>query len=429
MAFLQITSTNPNLSYLIKKNPTSGLVAKKSRKGHLFGYFSFESSTQYNVYFRDSFTEISYPEYKDQQFEYINATRYSSAQFSLTAISEFFRDAFKKRDVELDPDDTYTTTLSINMVKVERKRILYAFINQFSSICTIAVDEVAHKTYRIRLTTHKSLFFLLNVTNLLMACIVIHNKTEYYHLDEGTIEKYLSALTVIDAPYFIRYHLKTSLLRDKKYFAKYKTLLEKSEHSTFEMCRGDSSVMRLDMIKSKINFSNHIVDVGCGDAPYLEFLTKRMLQSNRYFAIDVDAEQRSQVTKRVRIKSIPNVTVLSTIDEFLATSIDGDVKVDFLLSEVIEHMSLEEAETIISKCLNYARCNSVIITTPNYSFNQFFFDAGEKEFRHLDHKFEFTAEDFKTWISKFLTPHSYEFIEIGDKVNGISISLGAFVQK
>ena len=82
MAFLQLRSTNPNFSFLLKKNPASSMIAKELRKGVLFGYYSDAGQT-FNAYFRDAFNEISYPEYKDQEFEYVNSTRYSSAQFVL----------------------------------------------------------------------------------------------------------------------------------------------------------------------------------------------------------------------------------------------------------------------------------------------------------------------------------------------------------
>lgn len=38
----------------------------------------------------------------------------------------------------------------------------------------------------------------------------------------------------------------------------------------------------------------------------------------------------------------------------------------------------------------------VVMTTPNFEFNQLF--PGPRKFRHYDHKFEWTREQFQTWL-------------------------------
>ena len=80
MAFLQLKSTNPDLSCMIRKNPATGLLARDLRRGTLFGYCSVNDPQTYNIFFRDAFNEISYPEYKDQEFEYIKSRIASISQ-------------------------------------------------------------------------------------------------------------------------------------------------------------------------------------------------------------------------------------------------------------------------------------------------------------------------------------------------------------
>ena len=424
MAFLQLKSMNPKLSYLIRKNPSSGLFAREFRQGVVFGYFSHDEQT-YNVYFRDSFTALSYPEYKGQEFEYVNATRYNSAQFVLNALSDVFRDALKKRDEELDPDDKYTTDLFINMMRLGGSaRIIEAFKFHFSSMCSFEIEEVAHKSFRIKISTTKSLFYLLNIINLFAAFNVLRNKTEYFHLDEGSISKYFSSLYVIDAPYFIRYHFKVNLLRNNKVFKQYKPLLEKSEHYPIEMVFGDAARMRRDMVESQLNFSNHIVDIGCGEGVYVLSFNRRMLKGNKYYAIDKDESCRNSVFKKIRIKRLVNVVVLDSIDSFLKETLDDNgIKIDFILAELIEHMSLTEATDLVTLCLKHERCNSVILTTPNRDFNKFFSDECERDLRHPDHQFEFTSAEFNEWLDTLSA--SIKRIDIGDKVEGIPMTFGA----
>jgi len=439
MAFLQVTSTNPNFSFLLKKNPASGLIAKELRKGVLFGYYSKDGQT-FNVYFRDAFNDISYPEYKDQEFEYVNATRYSSAQFILNTLAELMRDAFKKRNVELDPDAEYETTILMNMIHLDHRRTLTSFVQHFSDTCQIVADEVTPKYYKITITTKKSLCYLLNLTNLFAAFTVIRNKSEYLFIDETTVEKYFSSLAVIDPPYFIRYHFKTELLRSMRLFEQYKSMLETSDHYPISMYPGDTVEMRKTAIEENLKFSNHIVDVGCGEGRYVWAFAKRILKGKTYYAIDTNEDCRNTVAKKVRLKELTNVKVLPSIDTLVNTL--NNEKMDFILGEVIEHMPVDDAKQLVIKCLSLGCMNSLIITTPNATFNKFYFD--DKEVRHPDHHFEFSKEGFIEWVYNIreyfrtvmlmpagLTINDLEvkFLDIGDKVDGIPVTVGAIFSR
>lgn len=439
MAFLQVKSTNPQFSYLIKKNPASGLVAKDLRKGTLFGYYSDESGQTYNVYFRDAFNDISYPEFKDQEFEYVNATRYSSAQFVLNALAELLRDAFKKRDLEKDPDDQYENSIMLNMIRADNTRTIKAFLQHFMETSDFSVEEVTYKYNRITITTKKSLYYLLNLTNLFAVFTVIRNKSEYLYVEETTVEKYFTALAAIDPPYFIRYHFKIELLRSLKLFNQYKPLLETSSRYPLTIYRGDTLEMRQTAVEKELSFSNHIVDVGCGEGRYVFAFAQRLLKGKQYYAVDVNEECRNAVARKVRLRELTNICVLDSLETVLA-KVSSNEKIDFILGEVIEHMSLDEAEKLITRCLSLSYMNSVIVTTPNADFNKFYFDDSEKMLRHPDHQFEFTKHDFQEWIRKIwqslipfvILPNNYtvdsldvKFMDIGDVVDGIPVTLGA----
>lgn len=57
----------------------------------------------------------------------------------------------------------------------------------------------------------------------------------------------------------------------------------------------------------------------------------------------------------------------------------------------------------IFACINPA---VVVVTTPNQDFNFYFSDP--KKFRHLDHKFEWTREEFEDWAGKICCEFGYE---------------------
>ena len=118
MAFMQIGSTNPKFSFILKKNPSSGPLIRSIREGHLFGYYSNDDKI-FNCFFRDSDTEISYKRFKDEEFEYVNPSRYNAPEFVLDSISEFLEHIIKKEN-EFDIEG-YDNFLKINMINIKRK--------------------------------------------------------------------------------------------------------------------------------------------------------------------------------------------------------------------------------------------------------------------------------------------------------------------
>ncbi|AIQ62483.1 hypothetical protein PSTEL_04570 [Paenibacillus stellifer] len=119
MAIVQVSSTNPQFSFLIKKNPNSGMQLRSVRKGMAYGWYTNEQT--YNVYFKDADNEISYKQHAQEDFEYLNVSRYNTPLFPLNAINDFFSAPLKAQD-ERDTEG-YEHTLFINMIHIERERV------------------------------------------------------------------------------------------------------------------------------------------------------------------------------------------------------------------------------------------------------------------------------------------------------------------
>ncbi len=101
MAIIQVASTNPQFSFLMKKNPNSGMQLRSVRQGTAYGWYSEPAA--FNVYFKDADNEISFKQHQGESFEYLNVSRYNTPLFPLAAINEFFGAPFKKHD-EVMPD-------------------------------------------------------------------------------------------------------------------------------------------------------------------------------------------------------------------------------------------------------------------------------------------------------------------------------------
>ncbi|KAG1463015.1 hypothetical protein G6F56_005386 [Rhizopus delemar] len=88
-------------------------------------------------------------------------------------------------------------------------------------------------------------------------------------------------------------------------------------------------------------------------------------------------------------------------------------------SEVIEHLFDKDLEPFLDVALGFYKPRVLIVTTPNGEYNVHFPDLqyGTEHaiFRHDDHKFEWTRQQFQNWCSHGATKYGYdmEFHGIG----------------
>lgn len=69
--------------------------------------------------------------------------------------------------------------------------------------------------------------------------------------------------------------------------------------------------------------------------------------------------------------------------------------------EVVEHLHPHELEVFPQNLLQVYAPKVAIVTTPNAEFNVFFpnlmYGSKDSQFRHWDHKFEWTRSEFQDW--------------------------------
>lgn len=418
MAIIQVTTQDPNFGFIIRKNPASGMQLKSIRQGTSFGWYS-QNNCAYNILFKDADNAVSFG---DQEFEYLNTSRYNSPVFVLNAISEYFSSAVKEQ-IDLDVDGT-EKTFFINMIDVKSILQLTHFEKYFPEF---EIDYSPHidKSIQLTITTTKSFHLLFNYVNLLMLFISL-TSDEYIQLDQGSIEKYLTSIERLDAPFFIRYLFSRNLFRSKKQFEKYKTRLETTDrYEVINMDYGDTAMQRRNRIRKQLMFDKPILDVGCGEGFYAIPFAMNLSDDKTYHAIDIDEELTERVTKKAERKDLNNIVVYNHINEFLE-SYDGEV-VDVILTEVIEHMPLDESKKLLTTIMNNIKFDKFIVTVPNKDFNQFYM-IDEDSFRHHDHDWEPTNDEFISLMSNIIpTSFKTDFINIGDTINNISTSIGCVI--
>jgi len=417
MAIAQLKSSNPDFSFIIRKNPATGMILKEIRKGIGHGWFS--DSNTYNVYFKDADNEVSYQKEKNE-FEYLNTSRYRSPLAILNIVNEFFDSPLKK---QTDQDAAgFENQFFVPMVNVEHPRYIRFFQTNFPDFQLVAV-EVATKSYSLSVKTKKSIHELLNYVSLLSLFFAIFAQ-EYLDVNDGIIQKYINVINRLDAPFYIRYLFGRNVLNDRSLFKKYKKELEATTRNQINFEFGNTAIQRRDKIRSLLSFDKSILDIGCGEGFYaLPFAQN--IGEHFYYAVDVNEEMVNIVSQKARKAEMENILTFSSIDAFL--EVYNEEKVDIILTEVVEHMDIRESSVLLRQIIHHVDFDRLIVTTPNAEFNQFYSLEG---FRHDDHKWEMTQAEFQYWIHS-LCNESFqcEFFGIGDRVDGIQTTQGAIIQK
>jgi len=98
--------------------------------------------------------------------------------------------------------------------------------------------------------------------------------------------------------------------------------------------------------------------------------------------------------------------------------------------EVIEHLDAPRLAAFERVLFEAARPMTVIVTTPNAEYNVKFDTLPAGQFRHKDHRFEWTREQFQQWSGRMSERFGYgvRFLPIGEEDSqvGAPTQMGVF---
>jgi hypothetical protein len=100
------------------------------------------------------------------------------------------------------------------------------------------------------------------------------------------------------------------------------------------------------------------------------------------------------------------------------------------LIEVIEHLDQSRLDSLQRVLFEFAKPKTIIITTPNVEYNQLFESLAKGKFRHHDHRFEWSRNQFQNWANEAAKEFGYEvsFDQIGPyhEIFGAPTQVGVF---
>lgn len=277
-------------------------------------------------------------------------------------------------------------------------------------------NKVGHN-YRLKIKA-ENIFEAMNILSVVSVFTHITNRYGVFtYIDDAFSKKYARILTNINnVPYFVFYLFIKRTVKAESQFLEVKPIFEaylKESGIQASLIHYSTHQARIKYIVDRIDISLPILDIGCGELLYFKsMMRKGFFQS--YIAVDEDEKFEAmavQMANRYKTNALDFYTDLDQVDI--------EPRYNIILTEVIEHNTIENAKLLVRKALRF-NMKQLIITTPNVEFNKFYSeDTGS---RHDDHDFEFTHKEFVNFIDDCigdLNQYKVAYDHIGDSLNGV----------
>ncbi|MFO1041080.1 MAG: 3' terminal RNA ribose 2'-O-methyltransferase Hen1 [Planctomycetaceae bacterium] len=182
----------------------------------------------------------------------------------------------------------------------------------------------------------------------------------------------------------------------------------------------------------KSSGAKSVVDLGCGEGKLLrELMSDR--QFERIVGMDVSIRALEIANRRLKLDRVPERQAdrVSLIHGSLIYRDDRLANFDAAaIVEVIEHLDpprLSAFERVVFEC---ARPGTIVLTTPNQEYNVKWETLPVGSFRHSDHRFEWTRQEFQQWSERVASQYGYtvRFLPVGpiDEQVGSPTQMGVF---
>lgn len=425
MAVMLLESSDPQFSFHLKKNPASGLTAKSMRQGSIMGWYPNGDQQKYAMYFKNNSHSAAF---SNEGKDYLDVTQYASTYFVFHGINTLLSGLLSPSNVQ----DLHSHTLTVPCVQLRNGSVL-EYLNKFIGLeiesTLISENEDSMGLYRVTLSQKGVTLNDFAMRAYLMFYLLhadLHQGDLAYM--EGMIAKVAAIMKHLKSEYFLWYWFSKNVIVKEGTFSRIQRELgANSIDGSIAMQYGPTQQQRKNYTDKHIDFKRNILDVGCGEGYYLLPYLKKLPKEGHIIGVEpVDKLRTGIFDKAVDRKKEENVTLVSSIDE-----VDFTDTRDIICIEVIEHMPLEDAKTLVDKMLKM-NFNKLVISTPNRSFNKFYKTL--EGFRHDDHHFEMDETEFRDFIVERMKLNqlgavSAKFEKVGDIVDGISMAQAVVITK
>ena len=193
---------------------------------------------------------------------------------------------------------------------------------------------------------------------------------------------------------------------------------------------------RLDAVMAAVTAAGggSVVDLGCGEGRLLQRLVAAPEVGN-VLGVDVSLRALERAESRLRLDEMSErrreqITLAQSALTYTDDRLRGhDVAT---VIEVIEHLDAERLDVFGRVVFGDAAPQTVVVTTPNSEYNVHFERLPHGQFRHGDHRFEWTREEFADWAEHVCDEFGYtvSYAPIGpvDAMTGAPTQMGVFTK-
>ena len=180
--------------------------------------------------------------------------------------------------------------------------------------------------------------------------------------------------------------------------------------------------------------AGRVLDLGCGAGSLIRELLKDK-QFKEIVGMDVSIRSLEAGQRRLKLERLPP-TQASRIKLIHGSLMYRDKRLEGFdaaaVVEVIEHLDPPRLSAFERVLFEFARPKTVVLTTPNREYNVTWETLPAGQFRHPDHRFEWTRQEFQTWAGRIGERFGYmvRFLPVGpeDERLGPPTQMGVFTQ-
>jgi 3' terminal RNA ribose 2'-O-methyltransferase Hen1 len=182
----------------------------------------------------------------------------------------------------------------------------------------------------------------------------------------------------------------------------------------------------------KASGAKRVLDLGCGSGKLIGALMKEPAFAE-IVGVDISHRALEIAESRLRLERLAPrqrervrlfQTALTYRDRRLA-GFDAAAAV-----EVVEHLDEPRLSSFVRVVFEHARPSTVVVTTPNREYNARFAGLPAGQFRHRDHRFEWTRRELEDWAAEVAGRFGYgvRFLPVGpeDRELGAPTQMAVF---
>jgi 3' terminal RNA ribose 2'-O-methyltransferase Hen1 len=181
--------------------------------------------------------------------------------------------------------------------------------------------------------------------------------------------------------------------------------------------------------------ARRVIDLGCGEGKLLRALLQER-DFEEIVGVDVSVRSLQRARERLRFDRLPSMQQ-SRLKLFQGSLIYRDRRFSgydaAAVVEVIEHLDPPRLAAFERVLFGSTRPRTVVLTTPNAEYNANFESLPAGEFRHRDHRFEWSRDEFRAWANGVAQRSGYRvrFLPVGaeDATLGPPTQMAVFVRE